>query len=137
MAEIPAILLVESSVQQIDHVRRQTLSEKVTILEYDCASVDDFVARLQPGGLYSNICAIIRTGWLKAGPYASHRLFASEVIPHFPSSLKLICCSGHGYDAADIDALTSGESGSVTRQMHARRQSQTLDSCWCWRHSAI
>ncbi|KAK4861331.1 hypothetical protein LT330_004247 [Penicillium expansum] len=107
MAEIPTILLVESTVQQIDHVRRQTLSEKVSILRYDCASVEDFIARLQPGGLYSNICAIVRTGWLKAGPYASHRLFASEVVPHFPSSLKLICCSGHGYDAADIDALTN------------------------------
>lgn len=107
MAEIPTVLLVESSVQQIDHVRRQTLFEKVIILRYDCASVDEFVARLQPGGLYSNIRAIVRTGWLKAGPYASHRLFTSEVITHFPPSLKLICCSGHGYDAADIGALTN------------------------------
>ncbi|CAI7587857.1 unnamed protein product [Penicillium glandicola] len=107
MAEIPTVLLVESTVQEIDHVRRQSLSEKVSIIRYDCASVDDFIARLQPGGPYSNICAIVRTGWLKAGPYASHRLFASEVVPHFPPSLKLICCSGHGYDAADIDALTN------------------------------
>ncbi|KAJ5587694.1 uncharacterized protein N7459_003459 [Penicillium hispanicum] len=107
MADKPTVLLVESTVQQAEHVRRQALADQVSFLTYDCATVDEFVARLQPGGLYSNVHAIIRTGWLKAGPYASHRLFTSHTIPHFPSTLKLICCSGHGYDAADIDALTS------------------------------
>ncbi|KAJ5691232.1 hypothetical protein N7488_011967 [Penicillium malachiteum] len=102
----PTILLIESSIQQIDEARRASLSEKVTILKYDCTTVDEFISRLQPGGLYSNITAVVRTGWLKAGAYASHRLFATDVVPHYPPSLKLICCSGHGYDAADIDALT-------------------------------
>lgn len=107
MVEIPTILLVESSVQQIDHARRHDLFQKASFLRYDCASVDEYISRLQPGGLYSNISAIIRTGWLKAGPFASHRLFTSDVVPHFPSSLKLISCSGHGFDAVDIEALTT------------------------------
>lgn len=106
MPDKPIVLLVDSTVQQIDQARRHAFADKVSFLTYDCASVDEFIARLQPGGLYSNLSAIVRTGWLKAGPYASHRLFTSKTIPHFPSTLKLICCSGHGYDAADIKALT-------------------------------
>ncbi|KUL85498.1 hypothetical protein ZTR_06737 [Talaromyces verruculosus] len=107
MAEKPSILLIESSVQHVDHVRRHALAEKVNFLIYDCTSVDDFVARLQPGGAYCDITAIVRTGWLKAGPYASHLVFTNKTIPHYPPSLKLICCCGHGYDAADINALTA------------------------------
>lgn len=62
---------------------------------------------MKPGGRYANIAAIVRNGWLKAGPLAHQALFATEVVPHFPLSLKIICCSGHGYDAADIKALTA------------------------------
>jgi lactate dehydrogenase-like 2-hydroxyacid dehydrogenase len=107
MAEKPSILLIESSVQHIDHLRRHALAEKVNFLIYDCTSVDDFISRLQPGGAYCNITAIVRTGWLKAGPYASHLVFTNKTIPHYPPSVKLICCSGHGYDASDIEALTA------------------------------
>ncbi|KAJ5682215.1 D-isomer specific 2-hydroxyacid dehydrogenase [Penicillium macrosclerotiorum] len=107
MVEKPVVLLIESTVQQIDQARRQALAQKVSFLTYDCVSVDEFIARLQPGGPYNKITAIVRTGWLKAGPYAAHQTFASRVIPHLPPSLKLICCSGHGYDAADIPALTA------------------------------
>lgn len=107
MAEKPVVLLLESTVQHIDHARREALSEQVSYLSYDCASVDEFIERLQPGGPYSKITAIIRTGWHKAGPFALHTPFSSKVVPHLPSTLKLICCSGHGYDAADIEALTA------------------------------
>jgi lactate dehydrogenase-like 2-hydroxyacid dehydrogenase len=101
------ILFIDSTVQVIDTSRRQALKAQFNLLYYDCPSTTEFIQRLQPGGPYSNIVAIVRNGWHKAGPLANHRPFASEIVPHFPSSLKIICCSGHGYDAADVPAITS------------------------------
>ncbi|KAL4910885.1 hypothetical protein BDW74DRAFT_172345 [Aspergillus multicolor] len=102
------ILLIESPVQSIDHARRQALVKKynLNLILYDCPSPSSFKARLAPGGPYSNLTAILRNGWLKAGPYAYHTPFSTDLIPFFPPSLKLICCSGHGHDTADIEALT-------------------------------
>lgn len=105
-ASRPTILLVESDVQVIDQSRRNKLVEKVNFLKYDCQSVEEFVERLQPGGAYANITAILRTGWLKSGPFASHNLFAEEVVRRYPSTLKLCSCSGHGYDFAAVGAMT-------------------------------
>ena len=102
----PQVLLIESSVQEIDEDLRARLGEKFEWIKYDCPTISAFTERLQPGGPYSNIAAIVRTGWHKIGPYGTHRPFSSEIVPHFPPSLKIICCSGHGYDAADIKLLT-------------------------------
>ncbi|KAL1648131.1 hypothetical protein SLS58_002458 [Diplodia intermedia] len=55
----------------------------------------------------NNIAAILRTGWLKAGPHADMRFFATDVVPHLPASVELVTCSGHGYDAADVRALAA------------------------------
>lgn len=82
------------------------MQQKYNILTYACNNVADFCKELQPGGLYCNISSIVRTGWLKAEPFSTHRLFTAECAKFYPPSLKLIVCSGHGYDAADIDALT-------------------------------
>ncbi|RDW93932.1 D-mandelate dehydrogenase-like dehydrogenase [Aspergillus mulundensis] len=103
------ILLIESPVQAIDHARRESLVQKynLNLIYYDCTTTTQFKERLAPGGAYSAITAILRNGWLKAGPYAYHTPFSAEFIPHFPPSLKLICCSGHGHDTADIPALTA------------------------------
>ncbi|KFY84212.1 hypothetical protein V500_09496 [Pseudogymnoascus sp. VKM F-4518 (FW-2643)] len=103
----PTILLVSSSVRTIRHQQWERMQEKFNILTYDCSNVDEFCQRLSPNGMYSNIQAIVRTGWLKAEPYSTHLLFTASVAKHYPSSLKLIVCSGHGYDAADISALTA------------------------------
>lgn len=102
----PVVLLVESDVQVIDHARRNALAHDVDFLNYDCHSVDEFVERLQPGGVYSNLTAILRTGWLKSGPFVMHNLFAEDVVRQYPPTLKLCSCSGHGYDFAATDVMT-------------------------------
>jgi len=103
----PTILLIESSVQAVDVERRQTLANNFNLIHYDCESTSHFIEDLKPGGRYSSIVAIIRNGWHKAGKFANHAPFATAIVPHFPPSLKIICCSGHGYDAADIPAITA------------------------------
>ncbi|ETN44792.1 uncharacterized protein HMPREF1541_09667 [Cyphellophora europaea CBS 101466] len=105
MVQKPDVLLIDSTVQAVDVERRQALSEKFNLIYYDCNSTAEFIERLH--GPWSNIVAISRNGWLKAGPLAEQRPFASDVVPHFPTSLKIICCSGHGHDAADVQAITA------------------------------
>jgi hypothetical protein len=107
MVARPDILFMDASIGAIDHARRARLSECYNILHYDCNSDSHFIAKLLPGGPYSNIIAIVRSGWLKAGPFAQHLPFAPRVVRYFPPSLRIICCSGHGYDAADVPALTA------------------------------
>jgi lactate dehydrogenase-like 2-hydroxyacid dehydrogenase len=102
----PTILVVSSTVRAIESPRWERIQQEYNILNYDCNSVDEFCSRLSPGGAYSNISAIVRTGWLKAEPYSTHLLFTTQVAKYYPPSLKLITCSGHGYDAADISTLT-------------------------------
>lgn len=103
----PIILMLDSTVQAIDHARREALSKKFDLMYYDCKTIEQFITDMKPGGRYANITAIVRNGWHKAGPYAKLAPFATEVVPHFPPSLKIICSSGHGYDAADVPALTA------------------------------
>ncbi|KAF4125411.1 Lactate dehydrogenase or related 2-hydroxyacid dehydrogenase [Geosmithia morbida] len=101
------ILFIDSPVQAIDIDRRRALSEKFNLLYYDCESIDEFKERLQPGGPYANLVAVVRGGWLKASTLAYSPPFTSDVVPYYPPSLRLICCSGHGHDAVDIEALTA------------------------------
>ncbi|KPM46397.1 hypothetical protein AK830_g59 [Neonectria ditissima] len=103
----PDILLIESTVQALDHGRRQALTARFNLLHYDCESTEQFKQRMKPGGPYASIAAIVRGGWLKAGPLAYHTPFAADVVPHYPPSLRLVCCSGHGHDAADVEAMTA------------------------------
>ena len=105
MAHKPAILLIESTVQAVNIQRRSELAKTFDLLYYDCPTTTAFISALH--GPYSHITAIIRTGWHKVGPFATHRPFGPDVVPHFPPSLKLICSSGHGHDAADVPALTA------------------------------
>ncbi|CAG9953344.1 unnamed protein product [Clonostachys rosea f. rosea IK726] len=107
MAPKPDILFIDSSVQKIDFARRKGFAEKFNIIQYDCESTEEFKERLKPGGPYSNIVAISRNGWLKAGPLAKQLPFGTDVIPYYPPSLKIICCSGHGHDASDVEAITA------------------------------
>lgn len=101
------ILMIDSTVQAVDHERRKALSERFNLIYYDCEDTDEFIRRLQPGGAYSSVVAIVRNGWHKVGPLAQQRPFATEVVRNFPETLELICCSGHGYDAADVPAMTA------------------------------
>ncbi|CAI6270335.1 unnamed protein product [Periconia digitata] len=103
----PDLLIIDSTVRDIDIARRRALSAKVNLLYYDCPTTDEFKERMKPGGIYANVVAIMRNGWHKAGPLANQRPFAADVVPYFPTSLKLIACSGHGYDAADIEGLNA------------------------------
>ena len=109
MAPRNKVLLIESTVQHCDSARRRAIADKfdLELLAYDCDSTADFIDQLQPGGRYDDIVAIVRNGWHKAGPLIKFLPFATNVVSHYPSTLRLICCSGHGYDAADIDAITA------------------------------
>lgn len=103
----PTVLVVLSSVHgDLSTAAWQRTRNNFNIIQYDCPSVDEFCKRLKPGGPYSNIDAIFRTGWLKSGPYSGHLLFRGDPLSFYPPTLKYIGCSGHGYDAADIEALT-------------------------------
>lgn len=147
MADKPDILFIDSSVQAVDSERRQSLASKFNIIQYDCNSVADFIERLKPGGPFSKVVAISRNGWLKAGKFAEQRLFASDVVPNFPSTLKIICCSGHGHDASDVVALKARDiwycntPNSCTEAVANTAMSLILDSFrfltyaqWCARY---
>jgi lactate dehydrogenase-like 2-hydroxyacid dehydrogenase len=107
MSAKPDLLIIDSTVLDVDVARRQALAEKFNILYYDCDTTAEFKERMKPGGPYANIVAIMRNGWHKAGPLANQRPFAADVVPYFPGSLKVITCSGHGYDAADVEGMTA------------------------------
>ncbi|KAM0814188.1 putative D-isomer specific 2-hydroxyacid dehydrogenase NAD-binding domain-containing protein [Seiridium cardinale] len=102
----PTVLLVESDVRGEDPPDWHRVLSKFHVIYYDCKDVDEFCERLAPGQPYATINAIVRTGWLKSGAFAEHRLFEGKPLVSYPSTLRLITCSGHGYDAADIDALS-------------------------------
>lgn len=102
----PTVLLVESSVREIDQEQWKQALNHFDFINYDCKTTEEFCERLSSGGKYSEINAILKVGWLKAGPFAQHYIFGSGFIEHYPPSLKLICCTGHGHDAADVKALT-------------------------------
>ncbi|KAI8192399.1 hypothetical protein K4K51_003954 [Colletotrichum sp. SAR 10_75] len=106
-ASKPTILLVESSVRGAETEQWDGIRSSFNIIKYDCQDEEEFCSRLAPGGPYSAIDAIVRVGWLKAGQFATHQIFRGPAVAKYPPSLKLICCSGHGYDAADIPALTA------------------------------
>lgn len=78
-----------------------------TIHHFAGASLVDYRAGLAPGGPWSNVSAIIRTGWLKTGPFAGWLFFGPDEVPRLPSSLQLVACTGHGYDAADVPGLAA------------------------------
>ncbi|KAI1268423.1 glyoxylate reductase [Xylariaceae sp. FL1019] len=102
----PTVLLVSGSVKGEETSEWHRALSRFNVIYYDCKSDDEFCERLQPGGPYSKIDAIVRTGWLKAGVFANHIMFRGRVVDLYPPTLKFIGCCGHGYDAADIDALT-------------------------------
>ncbi|KAF3762594.1 hypothetical protein M406DRAFT_341787 [Cryphonectria parasitica EP155] len=107
MGDLRNVLLILSSVHaDLSTPTWQRIRQKFNIIQYDCHSEEEFCERLRPGGAYSTIDAIVRTGWLKAGPYSQHQLFRGSPLEHYPPTLKYIGCSGHGYDAADIESLT-------------------------------
>ncbi|KAI1338217.1 glyoxylate reductase [Xylariaceae sp. FL0016] len=103
----PTLLLVLSSVLGDPTPEWTRVLSQFNVLHYDCKDVDEFAQRLRPGGPYAHIDAILRTGWLKAGDFAHHLMFRGAPVAAYPPSLKFIGCSGHGYDAADIGALTA------------------------------
>ncbi|KAI1610294.1 D-isomer specific 2-hydroxyacid dehydrogenase [Exophiala viscosa] len=107
MGTKPDILMIDSAVQAVDVERRQALSQQYHLIYYDCDSTAQFIERLKPGGPYSKVMAIVRNGWHKIGKMANQFPFNSKVVPHFPPTLRIICCSGHGYDAADIKEITA------------------------------
>lgn len=107
MVAKPDILMIDSLVQAVDVKRREALSENFNLIYYDCDSTSEFIQRLRPGGPYAQVIAIVRNGWHKVGKLETQRPFGPDVVPHFPPTLRIICCSGHGYDAADIKAITA------------------------------
>jgi len=103
----PTILLISSPVREVDENQWTRVTESFNIITYDCGdNVDEFRSRLQPDGPYSQIEAIVRTGWRNGGPFIDTKIFQEDFIKSYPPSLKLLCCAGHGHDAVDLDALS-------------------------------
>ena len=94
----PTILLIPHGVRIISPELQARVTSLFNIIDYDCQSVKQCISRMAPGGPYSKLDAIVRTGWLKADPFIDHVLFRGKVVEAYPESLKLICCTGHGYD---------------------------------------
>lgn len=105
MSTKPDVLLIESAVQAVDEPRRKQLAQKYNLIQYDCDTVSEFKDRMKPGGPYSSIQAIVRLGWHKAGRFSGLKPFSTDLVACYPPSLKIISCSGHGYDAADTVAM--------------------------------
>ncbi|KAI0015433.1 glyoxylate reductase [Xylariomycetidae sp. FL0641] len=104
----PTVLLILSSVRGDPTPTWTRVLSRFNVLHYDCGTPDEFAAQLRPGGRYAGIDAIVRTGWLKAGPYAGHQLFrGAALLAAYPPSLRYVGCSGHGHDAADVAALAA------------------------------
>lgn len=104
----PTVLLVLAGIHgDLSTPAWQRTRDNFNVIQYDCPSVDEFCERLKPGGPYSNIDAIFRTGWLKSGPFSQHLIFRGNPLSFYPPTLKYIGCSGHGYDAAEIEGLTA------------------------------
>lgn len=106
MVSKPVVLLITSDVREVDPEQWARINAEFEILNYDCKDIAEFCTRLAPGGIYSRIQAIVRTGWLKSGPFGNQFLFRGIPLKYFPPTLKLIACGGHGYDAVDVDKLT-------------------------------
>lgn len=83
------------------------LNRIFTMHHFIGTSMADYRDGLASGGPWSNVSAIIRTGWLKAGPFAEWLFFGPDEVPRLPPSLQLIACTGHGYDAADVQGLAA------------------------------
>ncbi|OAG41668.1 hypothetical protein AYO21_04132 [Fonsecaea monophora] len=107
--EKPTVLFIHSSTGAQDATKWAGIAQRFEVLEYDCSTVAEFISRLKtPNHPYTRIEALVWTGWLKAGPYAaqSEQLLRGEPLELMPNTLKLISCSGHGYDHADVDRMS-------------------------------
>jgi len=103
---LPTVLYIPSIYTEHEPEEWESFSKFFNVLIYDCQTPEEFIKRLQPGGQYHTIDAIMRPSWLKAPPYQNHHLFRGQIVDHFPPSLKIIVSGGHGYDVVDVDRLT-------------------------------
>lgn len=94
----PTILVLAHGVRSLSPALSRHIHAEYNIIDYDCESVDICMRRMIPGGPYSEIDAIVETGWKKTEPFLGHNLFSAEMVQAYPSSVKIVCCSGHGYD---------------------------------------
>ncbi|THZ04196.1 hypothetical protein D6C95_03405 [Aureobasidium pullulans] len=103
----PKVLVVAHGVRSLSPSLSGQIDANYHIINYDCDNTDECKRRMMPGGLYSEIDAIVETGWKKSAPFLNHNLFSGDMVQAYPSSVKIVSCSGHGYDAADIPTLTA------------------------------
>lgn len=94
----PTVLVLAHGVRSLPPTLSKHIQTQYNIIDYDCDSIEICMTRMSPGGMYSEIDAIVETGWKKSEPYLGHNLFSTEMVQAYPSSVKIVCCSGHGYD---------------------------------------
>ena len=131
------ILLIESSVQAVDVERRQKLANDFNLIHYDCESTSQFIEELRPGGRFANIVAIIRNGWHKAGKFANHAPFATEIVPISHPLSKSYAVAGMATMQPIFQRSRHVVSGIAIHPTHAPRRSRILHCLWCWTRSAI
>ncbi|RAO67308.1 uncharacterized protein BHQ10_003320 [Talaromyces amestolkiae] len=107
MGRRPKVLLIASPVREVIESKWTNVTQLFDIVTYDCKSTEEFKLRLQPDGEYSSIDAIVRTGWRNAGPFVDHIIFCADFVQYYPKSLRIICCTGHGHDLVNLNALTT------------------------------
>ena len=96
---VPTVLYVGCDYTEHQPEEWARFTAHFNVIIYDCPSVDEFIARMAPGGEYSTIDAIMRPSWLKAP------LFRGKPVDYYPPSLKIIVSGGHGYDVVDVERL--------------------------------
>jgi hypothetical protein len=95
----PKVLVVAHGVRSSSPSLSEQIDANYHIINYDCDNTDECKRRMMPGGLYSEIDAIVETVWKKSAPFLNHNLFSGDMVQAYPSSVKIVSCSGHGYDA--------------------------------------
>jgi len=95
----PTVLVLAHGVRSLSPSLSQHIDEQYNIINYDCKDVDECKRKMLPGGPYSKIDAILETGWKKSEPFLNHNLFSADMVRAYPPSVRIACCSGHGYDS--------------------------------------
>jgi hypothetical protein len=73
------------------------------VLPFDCKSGAEFQHELRPGGRFANIDAVLSATWVS--PANPGTFFPPATIDAMPDSVKIIACSGAGFNHIDIEWL--------------------------------
>ena len=97
----PTILYVGRPIQQAFDLWAR-FQDNFNVLTYDLNSKSELIAALAPGEKYANLDGIVRPSNIDVCDLPP---LTKDLIAHFPSSLKIIASTNHGYDREDTEEL--------------------------------